>query len=236
MPVSFINRLGVTTGATGTSSVTGSFTVSVGDYLIASVVTDATGNQTPTHTISSTGSVTWTSLGFQTSPATTSSTVGITTQTWYGLVTASGSSVVTVSYASATGRTLVVHQFRDLVAAPSIVTAIGTSTTSPIGPGAWTTQSGDAGSAILWYVQMDSSGNQSPVYSTSTTGGTWAAGAVSGSFTGNIQGIASQYKILTANGTQSAFYTNASTGTRQWVRRTLLLPGQPPFAGWGIPL
>jgi len=233
MAVSFVNRLGVSTGTAGTSSVTGSFTVVAGDYLIASIETRATGNQTPTHTISSTGSVTWTSLGFTTSPATTASGTGITTQVWHGLVTASGSSAVTVSYASATGRTLVVHQFRGVIASPTIITAIGTSTGAPFGPGAWTTQSGNINDAILWYVQMSSSGNLSPTYSTSTTGGTWAAGAVSGSTTGGIQGTASQYKILTANGTQSAFYTNGTSSTQYWVRRTLLLPGEQETTGSG---
>lgn len=231
MAVSFVNRLSVTSGVTGTSSVTGTFTLTAGDYLIASVVTDATGNQTPTHTISSTASVTWTSLGFLSSPATTSSTTGITTQVWHGLVNASGSGTVTVSYASATGRTLVVHQFSGVIATPTIVSAIGTSTSSPIGPGAWTTQSGNINDAILWYVQMDSSGNLSPTYSTGTTGGIWATGAVSGSVSGTITGIASQYKILTANGTQSAFYTNGSTATKYWARRTLLLVGGQATTG-----
>lgn len=230
MAVSFVNRIATSAATAGTNSSVGLFTLLTGDYLIAFAATRATGNQTPTYTITSGASVTWTSLGFLTSPATTSAGVGITTQVWYGVPSANTTTGVTTTTASVTYRALMVYQFRGVTSAPTVVRAIGTNTSGLIGPGAWTTQSGNTDDAILWFIGMDSSGNVSPTYSTNTTGGTWSTGFNNGTGTtgGSAIGIATQYKILTANGTQSAFYTNGSTPTRRWTTATLLLPGNIP--------
>jgi len=236
MAVVFAQTLnGAATSAAGTTLTTGTGNFVAGQYLIAYAATRATGDQTPTYTISSNGSVTWTSLGFLTTPALTSSGVGITTQIWHGLITATASnrSVTVTSSASTTYRSLVVRNYSGVILPPTVVTAIGTSATSPIGPGAWTTQNANTGDAILFFVGMYSDGSTTPVYSTSTTRGTWSTGNINGTGTtaGNAIGIASQYKIVTGNGTQSAFYTNGSTAPRFWTTATLLLTGGQPTTG-----
>lgn len=237
MPVSFVNRTSEARSTSATTISPSAITVATGDYLIAYVSTRATGNQLPTHTISSTGgSVTWTSLGFFASPAVTALGTGITTTIFSGSVVTGGSVTITATFSAASnGRVILASAFRGVVAPPTTINTTGTSSTSPVGPGAWTTQSGDVGDAILLNVSADLQGSTGNVYSTSTVGGTWSTGFNVGIGTNPIN-IATQHKILTAGGTQSAFYTNSAAATKYWTSGTVLLLGSRKFAGWGIPL
>ena len=194
MPVSFVNRTSETRTTSATTISQNTITVTAGDYLIACVSTRATGDQTPTHTMSSTVSTTWTTLGFITSPDVTSSGVGLTTTIFGGRVNASGSATMTATFASTNGRAIIIDNFRGVVSTPTVVNGFGTSSTSPVGPGGWTTQGGSVGDAILFYVSGNFNPTSGSVYSTSTVGGTWSTGFATG-LTGF--GIATQRKILT---------------------------------------
>lgn len=226
---------GTFTGALATNL--GNFSITIGRTYILLLAYDPTGNQLPT--ISSIGNGqgvgTWSSLRALTgAPATTSSNTGVIIQGWILKATATNATnSITVNFSAAPSKgAWIFYEFSNLTTIQPNYTLTGSST---IGSAA-TTGSINHGKSYLGDLNLAFAGweQNNAVFtntgSNTTTGGTWYGATVANTPTGiatsggasaaNIS-ICAQYKIATANSSQSSSLQNSATSN--WAAQTFVI-------------
>lgn len=195
-----------TSTTAGTTNLTsGSINTTGGLIYIVMLAFDPSGASVPTVTLSDTAN-TYTSLDpLYPAPATTSAGTGVLTQSFITTAGATAARTITATFsASITAKVMTVIELTG-----ATTTQRNTATTSrgtTPGPN-YTSPSGNAFDIILTTLAQEvNSAGQPTSGATSTTGGTWST--ISNNFTSgggaatNV-GIAYQYKLLTATGTQT---------------------------------
>lgn len=204
-----VTEMGKFTSTTaGTTNLTGSVSMTSGRIYVVMLAWDPSGASVPTVTLADTAN-TYTSLAaLYPAPATTTAGGGVITQSFTTTAGATASRTITATFsASISNKVMTVIELQG-----ATTTQRNTATTNRgVLWSNYNSPSGNINDMILTVLGQETNVAGQPTSgSTSTTGGTWST--ISNNFTtggaaaSNI-GVAYQYKLLTASGTQSNAWT-----------------------------
>lgn len=222
----------ITSATASTASTTDTLTtpllsnLMVGDSIIVAVLAPQSSTNNPTITMSSSGSVTWTSLkGPIYNGATYAGALGYNVyQVWIGNVTANGSMTVTSTLSAIPadqGYSMQALVFRGLSGAKRNTETSSVSISAPHGTNL-TSPSANSDDLIIKFLFLAVGTITGTLTSaTNTVRGNWTNPLIVASFPSSSSRnkyIASQYKIVTGSGTQSAnlLFTPIIGNARPW--------------------
>lgn len=213
LKVSTTTLNGGTNTTTSLATATNGLSMINGRVYIVMLAWDPSGASTPTVTLSD-GANTYTALSaLYPAPATTSANTGVLLQSFITTAGATANRTLTATFgATSTNKAMTIIE---LIGATTTQTNTATTSRGTTAAPNYASPSGNQYDMILTTLSQETNNANAPTSgATSTTNGTWSA--ISTNFTtgGNAAsniGIAYQYKILTAAGTQTNNWTMGST-------------------------